>query len=218
MITGMAMICLAGAWAVARRLGSAPVSRWAMLPPTFAAWLTLPHGLRAVGVLGLVFPVISALPAARRHLDRVRRREAFPVFLESLALFLRSGLTFPLAVSATQSNLPPPLVRPVRRLHWDLEQSLSMREPLQRFADELDFSEARMFAGQVDRQLVTGMSVREVVERLRLEMETSTAQARRRHLASIPYLLGMSVGLLLVDTVIVLAYPRIEPILRFLLH
>lgn len=218
MMIGMVLLCLLGAWIVAQRLVRSQLSSWVVILSAVVTWLALPTSLEAAGGLGFLFPLAAIVPTIQQRLDRMRRRDTFPAFLESLALFLRSGLTLSLALAAMENNLPPPLVLPVHRLRVDLEQSLSMQGPLQRFAEELGFGEARTFAAVVSRQLTTGMSLREVVERLRLEMETTTAQARRRHLASIPYLLGISVGMLLVDTVAVLAYPRVQSILGFLVH
>lgn len=198
--------------AVLRPRGRALYGSLALFALAGARFLPSPVGTGLL--LAAACTATAALARAGIAWSRRRRhhhllRLAFPAAVEVLGMYTRAGLTAPQAVAAAADTCPPVMAPPLRQLAADWTGLPSLRHALLRFARAVPVPACMDLVSALLRGQQLGAPIADTLARFAEDLRRQHLHAWRRRMKARPYILTVSSGLLLLESVLLLALPGV---------
>lgn len=148
---------------------------------------------------------------------RVRIRNAYPAMIQAAALQLSSGLTLKQALKVIVPSVNQPLRRELEELNADLQVTLGIEGPLQRFAKRCNIPEIQAFCMTLLQQENAGIEVAGLFRNEAEYLRRLRQQEIKRRTDSLPNVLIILSGVAMINFILIWLLPKTAEIQQLIL-
>lgn len=148
---------------------------------------------------------------------RVRIRNAYPAMIQAAALQLSSGLTLKQALKVIVPSVNQPLRRELEELNADLQVTLGIEGPLQRFAKRCNIPEIQVFCMTLLQQENAGIEVAGLFRNEAEYLRRLRQQEIKRRTDSLPNVLIILSGVAMINFILIWLLPKTAEIQQLIL-